>query len=375
MSLDLLRSLDWSLLGGAVAVLGLTAALLMRDFRRGVLPRLGLALALGGMAFAFSSMPGVEDLLGRWRAPLRAIAAAQTVVLWLCARALFDDGFRLKPWHLGLWAGVALLYVVKGAAPVGSAPKAWVDIVLTVQAPVFALLAAAHILVTWRGDLVEARRRARAAVFGGIAGYSVLYAAVDLFAEHGDSSNGGGLGLSLAESAGLLAIALAAAWTLVARSDRRTAAIATSKDSAGQGASPLTASDRATLVQLETLMSAERLYRRENLSIGALAAQLGLPEYRLRRLINQGLGHRNFASFVNSYRLQDAKSGLADPHQAQAPILVIALDAGFGSLGPFNRAFKAQTGLTPTAFRAKALGAAAVSDATDISASRISNSA
>jgi AraC-like DNA-binding protein len=31
--------------------------------------------------------------------------------------------------------------------------------------------------------------------------------------------------------------------------------------------------------------------------------------------------------------------------------LTIALDAGFQSLGPFNRAFKAHTGMTPTDFR------------------------
>jgi AraC-like DNA-binding protein len=33
------------------------------------------------------------------------------------------------------------------------------------------------------------------------------------------------------------------------------------------------------------------------------------------------------------------------------PILTIALDAGFNSLGPFNRAFKAETGMTPSEFR------------------------
>jgi AraC-like DNA-binding protein len=31
--------------------------------------------------------------------------------------------------------------------------------------------------------------------------------------------------------------------------------------------------------------------------------------------------------------------------------LTIARDAGFGSIGPFNRAFKADTGGTPTEFR------------------------
>ena len=33
------------------------------------------------------------------------------------------------------------------------------------------------------------------------------------------------------------------------------------------------------------------------------------------------------------------------------PILTIALDSGFQSLGPFNRAFKAETGMTPSAYR------------------------
>jgi AraC-like DNA-binding protein len=31
------------------------------------------------------------------------------------------------------------------------------------------------------------------------------------------------------------------------------------------------------------------------------------------------------------------------------------MDAGFQSIGPFNRAFKADTGLTPTEYRQKSL--------------------
>ncbi|RTM02125.1 MAG: AraC family transcriptional regulator, partial [Bradyrhizobiaceae bacterium] len=33
------------------------------------------------------------------------------------------------------------------------------------------------------------------------------------------------------------------------------------------------------------------------------------------------------------------------------PVITIAMDAGFQSLGPFNRAFKAVTGVTPTEYR------------------------
>lgn len=45
------------------------------------------------------------------------------------------------------------------------------------------------------------------------------------------------------------------------------------------------------------------------------------------------------------------KAALADPDQAEVAVLTVALDAGFSSLGPFNRAFKAETGLTPTDYR------------------------
>ena len=98
-------------------------------------------------------------------------------------------------------------------------------------------------------------------------------------------------------------------------------------------------------------MTVDRVYRQDGLTIGALAQRLGLPEYRLRRLINQALGYRNFNSFLNDYRLREAKAALADPDQAAVPVLTIALDAGFASLGPFNRAFKADTGLTPSEYR------------------------
>jgi AraC-like DNA-binding protein len=88
-----------------------------------------------------------------------------------------------------------------------------------------------------------------------------------------------------------------------------------------------------------------------------LARDLGTPEHRLRRLINLRLGHRNFADFVNGYRISAAKDRLANPADAETTIAVIAFDLGFGSLSPFNRAFRATTGSTPTRWRAEALQA------------------
>jgi AraC-like DNA-binding protein len=85
-----------------------------------------------------------------------------------------------------------------------------------------------------------------------------------------------------------------------------------------------------------------------------VAARVGVPEYRLRRLINQRLGHRNFAAYLNGFRLAEVKAALADPAQRDVPILTIALDAGFGSLAPFNRAFRDAEGMTPSDYRERA---------------------
>src|ERR1700681_446989 len=53
-------------------------------------------------------------------------------------------------------------------------------------------------------------------------------------------------------------------------------------------------------------------WRRSPISIGSLAAKLGIPEHGLRRLINRRLGYRNFNAFLNGYRLDDVMAALAD---------------------------------------------------------------
>jgi AraC-like DNA-binding protein len=115
----------------------------------------------------------------------------------------------------------------------------------------------------------------------------------------------------------------------------------------------MTPDDLRMADRLEATMRTDRAYRSEQLSVGALAATLGLPEYQLRRLINQKLGHRDFAAYLNQWRIGEVKQALADAAQREVPISTIALDAGFGSLGAFNRAFKEATGVTPSTYRAR----------------------
>lgn len=107
------------------------------------------------------------------------------------------------------------------------------------------------------------------------------------------------------------------------------------------------------LKQLTLLMETECVYREMGLTIGQLAIRLELPEYRLRRMINAGLGYRNFNDFLNTYRIREASQRLIDPNDGDEAVLNIALDAGFRSLSSFNKAFKQSLGKTPTEYRAQ----------------------
>jgi AraC-like DNA-binding protein len=98
-------------------------------------------------------------------------------------------------------------------------------------------------------------------------------------------------------------------------------------------------------------MTEEHVYRREGLTLAALAQSLSLGEATLRALINQELGYRNFNDFLHHHRLQAASVRLA---AEDLPILSIALECGYGSIGPFNRAFRQRFGMTPTEYRAAA---------------------
>lgn len=111
--------------------------------------------------------------------------------------------------------------------------------------------------------------------------------------------------------------------------------------------------DTPWLERLDALMLQERAYRDPELTVAAVASRLGLPEYRLRELIHRHLGHRNFPAFVNDHRLSEVELRLDDPTCDRLPILTLALEAGFGSVGPFNRAFRERHGMSPSEYRGR----------------------
>jgi AraC-like DNA-binding protein len=353
-----LTALDLGLRGAASGVFLLMVLVLLqlRPTNSNIL--LGMAMSAGGVAFAVATAPFFPKSSSWWTLP---VLSGQPVVFWLWARAAFDDDFRLKRWHGALW-----LAVVAIALAVSLGWTDWPALArggakfLAVVALVLALSAALQTVKTWRADLVARRRRLRIVVL------AINIISIALVAGSGFTSTpiiglGGSGSLAIALSLFVLAMLVGfgffGAKTSVATPDA-TAAIASpdARDEtrvADRAANPDSIAP-ALLRRLDNLMTVERVYRQEGLSIGALAARLDLPEYRLRQVINEGLGYRNFNAFLNRYRIDEAKGALSDPSQLEVPVLTIAMDAGFQSIGPFNRAFKADTGMTPTEFRREA---------------------
>jgi len=86
----------------------------------------------------------------------------------------------------------------------------------------------------------------------------------------------------------------------------------------------------------------------EQLSLARFAAGLGFSERQVSRLVRERLGC-SFGAHVAALRLARAQLLLAE---SDLPVIEVAAEAGFGSLGHFNQRFRASTGRTPSAFRA-----------------------
>ena len=109
--------------------------------------------------------------------------------------------------------------------------------------------------------------------------------------------------------------------------------------------------DTSESEKIRRALEDEQLYRQPGLSVSELARQVGVPEYRLRHLIHHHLGYRNFNALLHHYRIAEVCAALEDPAKDNTPVLTLALSSGYQSINPFNRAFRASKGMTPTEYR------------------------
>jgi AraC-like DNA-binding protein len=298
---------------------------------------LGIALMLGVVSYLVSSpvFGHINLELSPW---LSLPADAVPALLFFFTWDLFEDD-REPP--LFVWL-IAALYVV-AAFWIGlesGTTNSGVNIYLLVPLQLTKLgFAIGAMFIVWRGrenDVVESRLKLRRVFAASIGVIVTAVVATELVTGWNIPE--------LIELLGMAAIFIATLMLNLAFLRHNPSFVLRES----RALAPVLSEDTSLVDALNKLMS-EFAYTNHDLRIADLAATLKVPEYQLRRTINQNLGHQNFNQFVNRYRVEEAARRLVN--EPRAPVLTVALDVGFRSISSFNTAFRAHYKKTPTDYR------------------------
>ncbi len=342
--MDALNVSEILLRGASAGLLLLLAAVLFRSVGCCMASRLGALFALGTAAYAIQSSDTLCQTSGPLGWVLTFMSMQCVTFFWWFASAALDDDFEWRSWHWAPFAAISILAVLHLSMPQVSS--------VTHMAAQLVMLALA-LNVIWfalaerRNDLLEQRRRVRI-LFVIIVGLACLGTIlVELFVGEQQLPQW----FNTLQALEIFIVAMAFSTFLL----QPAAPLITPHTPPTNDNKPeISPADLYEMGKLEELIRAG-FYTRDSLTISDVAEAVEIPEHRLRRIINQQLGFRNFTAYLNSHRLSDAKNMLSDPAQARRQITQIAFELGYGSITPFNRAFKAEQGMTPTEYRRMAL--------------------
>lgn len=195
-------------------------------------------------------------------------------------------------------------------------------------------------------ELVESRRQLRLVMIAAISLYMMFLTLIELsqseLKNHWLFSLGNGLTALLVSVYGT---------SKYLQTVERSAASAAFPSKSPRASKTSAHSDQHPLVNILTDTMQKGFYTQNGVTIDQLASELKVPPHQLRRVINTQMGFDNFSQFINSYRIPAVCGALTDPSRARDSILTIALEAGFNSIAPFNRAFKQQMNITPSEYR------------------------
>ncbi|WP_372848987.1 helix-turn-helix domain-containing protein [Sphingomonas sp.] len=301
------------------------------------------AMLLGVCCYLTLATRLFRPIEGPFWALVQLAAQSVPLLLWIFAHLLFERPIDRR----ALIAGIAV--TVGCWACFFFARHAGMDVriaIASIQRGVSLVLAGHAILIAIRergDDLIEKRRRLRVGFVIVVGTLAFVVVALEMLFGFRTT----GLDIAIPQAAAIL-IATTAMGVALLQSDPDLLF-----DPARPEVAPapsFSPSEHVLNRKLEVAI-AEAVYREPGLSIGGLAELLETPEHRLRSLINQRLGYRNFSAFLNHHRIGEAKALLVDPTHVDLPILTIAMDLGYGSLAPFNRAFRETVGQSPSEYR------------------------
>jgi AraC-like DNA-binding protein len=339
-----------------------------------------MAFEVSILAYLICSAPGIQWAPTAFWFVAFSLCFVAAPLLWLVAKMVFADNFG---WTLPKTL-LLMLAIITGWAETLGIGGVTVGAAHKLMLICFAAAALWTVAKDWQNDLVARRRWMRTWVTGSLAIYSLLVLSFELIFIRSAMPQG----VMVLNLACITSIALATAvaftrhpmdeWFKPGQIIKPTGTSAQDPDEAihamstAQAESAAVASSSplepglfvATLTpappplnrrsalrrRLLLAMGEQRAYANEGLSLAQLALRLEATPAHLRETINEHLGYRNFHDFLHHYRIDEASQRLLTQ---DLPILSIALDVGYGSIGPFNRAFKQIKGVTPSEFRAQ----------------------
>jgi AraC-like DNA-binding protein len=352
-----LEQLDAALRVGAVATILLLAWLLLRQRRQVGMPAIlfpPLALCLSGFLIGNTPFDSLR-LTGISGALANSASGFSVVFLWWFCLSCFDRRFRLR----GAVLAVGLLWALLAGMDRGLFGATIADKGISNLLVILGYGIVAHLI--WRlwaerkGDLIQKRHDARimvALLLGGL-----LF--VDLSADVLFGFAWRPLAFSLPQNLAILGFGLwLASSVLAVRPETLTFGVSPAPESP---AGPVVDEDRIAeglRRRLSELIEKERVFLDPEVSFADFVRRMDAPERVVRRLVNHELGFDHFRSFLNHYRMAEARRLLADPGRQGDKLIALALDSGFASLASFNRVFRASEGCTPSDYREAARPAA-----------------
>jgi len=323
--------------------------LAFRDARTVGPARYLVGVAITVSAALISYTPEFLRLPNALHIVVSVVAIPTTLFVWLFGLSLFDDTFKMKRWHW--FSGFAYCFpvAVLRLTQFKLFPADAAILLLVIDTVALGMMAhLAHVTLSgYSDDLMETRRRSRFRFVVGMSLAVISYALSDFLL----ATKFAAYVPTIKAVIVLPVAAWIAMWSLSMPSG-----VLIFGHYSDQLVTSLSFKEQQLLEKLEAEMTNREAYLDPSLTIDALAARIGSTAHALRSLINQHLGHRHFSAYVNAMRIEAVKRAFKNPGNRDVPILTIALNSGFNSISPFNRAFKAKEGVTPSAFR-KALKA------------------
>jgi hypothetical protein len=283
--------LNAGLSGGFIALAATMSVLAWRDARAEVTGRLLAALGISLACLELATGPVGSGIPMVFSIPLRMIAGFNVGLLWLFCLAILRDGFQIRGVE---WIGLVAFSVGPFATMFGlsTMPELRLALLPISLAPIVAI---GHIiwvaLAERAGDLVEGRQKGRIWLAIILAGAALVSVGSESLS---DTSTATSVRLLVA---GLPCLVIMIFWLAsIAPAHLR---FETAVPQRLPPVSNVDPRDQVLLMELVETMSAG-MYREPAVSIEHVAKALKVPTHRLRSVINQGLGYRNFAALLTA---------------------------------------------------------------------------